>query len=130
MNHPIIEVNKNTCQIFENFSEASTNLCVDKMGLKPNEIPYNRILSPQHALSSRLEATYIILDFNIIFFSSYFLFLREKKPLFYWYKAGRGGKFYIFLSSPLKIFVLDKNCSTTDGRMPDERQWLYFVYAR
>jgi len=22
-----------------------------------------------------------------------------------------------------------KNCSTTDGRMPDERQWFYFVYA-
>ena len=22
-----------------------------------------------------------------------------------------------------------KNCSTTDGRMPDERQWFYFLYA-
>ena len=25
--------------------------------------------------------------------------------------------------------LLFQNCSSTDGKMPDERQWFYFVYA-
>ena len=39
---------------------------------------------------------------------------------------------YIFPKTDIWLFehfLGAKNCSSTDGRMPDERMWFYFVYA-